>query len=49
MVMKIDQKFNHHIGTPNVLVEKYIIDPYDRTRPAPSQLIPLHQDYLILM
>ena len=24
------------LGTPNVLVEKYIIDPYDRTRPAPS-------------
>ena len=24
------------LGTPNVLVEKYVIDPYDRTRPAPS-------------
>ena len=25
-----------NLGTPNVKVEKYIIDPYDRTRPAPS-------------
>ena len=24
------------LGTPNVLVEKYVIDPFDRTRPAPS-------------
>ena len=25
------------LGTPNVLIEKYVIDPYDRTRPAPSE------------
>ena len=24
------------LGSPNVLVEKYVIDPFDRTRPAPS-------------
>ena len=25
-----------NLGTPNVKVEKFVIDPYDRTRPAPS-------------
>ena len=37
MVMKIDQNLLHGLGAPNVNVEKYIIDPYDRTRPAPSE------------
>ena len=29
-------EFAAGLGSPSVLVEKYIIDPYDRTRPAPS-------------
>ena len=29
-------EFAAGLGNPNLLVEKYVVDPYDRTRPAPS-------------
>ena len=29
-------EFAAGLGSPNVNVEKYVVDPYDRTRPAPS-------------
>ena len=30
-------EFTAGLGAPNSKVEKYIIDPFDRTRPAPSE------------